>query len=244
MRSRFDTELEKLNTELIRMGALCEDAMEFAVRAIFEKDASLTEKAEEAEKEIDKIERDIETLCMRLLLRQQPVAKDLRMISSALKMISDMERIGDQAEDIAEIVEHMADDEIPSPQHLKNMSAFASSMLSSAVNAFVQKDEEAARRVILDDDVVDSYFERVKADLIEEIEKGGFARSTSEKALQKAAVGGERTEAKSSKNGGRGQFLLDILMIAKYIERVGDHATNIAEWVVYGLTGMHPEETN
>lgn len=215
MRSRFDMELEKLNTELIRMGAVCEDAMEFAVRAIFEKDVELVRRAEEAERDIDRMEREIESLCMRLLLRQQPVARDLRMISSALKMISDMERIGDHAEDIAEIVKYMDDEKIPNPEHLKNMSAFAASMLSSSINAFVQKDAETARRVITDDDVVDSYFERVKADLIEEIEQGG-----------------------------KGEFLLDILMIAKYIERVGDHATNIAEWVVYGLTGMHPEETN
>ncbi len=215
MRSRFDMELEKLNTELIRMGAVCEDAMEFAVRAIFEKDEELVRCAEEAERDIDRMEREIESLCMRLLLRQQPVARDLRMISSALKMISDMERIGDHAEDIAEIVKYMDEEKIPSPEHLKNMSAFAASMLSSSINAFVNKDAETARRVITDDDVVDSYFERVKADLIDEIEQGG-----------------------------KGEFLLDILMIAKYIERVGDHATNIAEWVVYGLTGMHPEETN
>lgn len=244
MRSRFDMELEKLNTELIRMGALCEDAMEYAVRAVFEKDNSLVERAEEAEREIDRMERNIETLCMRLLLRQQPVAKDLRMISSALKMISDMERIGDQAADIAEIVQYVDEGEIPNPHHLKNMSAFASSMLSASINAFVQKDEEAARKVILDDDVVDSYFERVKADLIEEIEKGGFAKKVSEEASEKALSSQDGTEKEVGENGGRGQFLLDILMIAKYIERVGDHATNIAEWVVYGLTGMHPEETN
>ncbi len=234
MRNRFDNELEKLNTELIKMGALCEDSMESAVRAIFEKEASLTECAKESERQIDQAERDIETLCMHLLLRQQPVAKDLRLISSALKMISDMERIGDHAEDIAEIVENMGDDEIPNPQHLKNMSAFATSMLSTAINAFVQKDAESARRVILDDDVVDSYFERVKSDLIAEIEGMG-----------KSKKNGECRECKTdAQKGGRGQFLLDILMIAKYIERVGDHATNIAEWVVYGLTGSHPEEKN
>lgn len=234
MRNRFDNELEKLNTELIKMGALCEDSMESAVCAIFEKEASLTEYAKESERQIDQAERDIETLCMHLLLRQQPVAKDLRLISSALKMISDMERIGDHAEDIAEIVENMGDDEIPNPQHLKNMSAFATSMLSTAINAFVQKDAEAARRVILDDDIVDSYFERVKSDLIAEIEGMG-----------KSKKNGECRECKTdAQKGGRGQFLLDILMIAKYIERVGDHATNIAEWVVYGLTGSHPEEKN
>lgn len=215
MRSKFDLELQRLNTELIQMGSLCEDAIEYAIRALFENDEELIECAEEAEKEIDRAEREIENLCMSLLLRQQPVAKDLRMISSALKMISDMERIGDQAEDIAEIVKYMDNHEIPNPQHLKNMSAFAASMLSSSISAFVQKDADMARKVITDDDVVDNYFERVKSDLIEEIE-----------------------------GGSGGGFLLDILMIAKYIERVADHATNVAEWVVYGLTGMHPEEKN
>ena len=219
MRNRFDQQLEKLNTELINMGALCEDAMTCAVRAIFDKDEALIEKAEERERQIDQMERDIETLCMRLLLQQQPVARDLRIISSALKMISDMERIGDQAADIAEIVKYMADREIPNAQHLKNMSAFAMGMLSSSINAFVEQNADKSCKVILDDDVVDSYFDRVKADLIESLTQGESDVSD-------------------------GQFLLDILMIAKYIERVGDHATNIAEWVVYGLTGAHPEETN
>lgn len=219
MRNRFDQQLERLNTELINMGALCEDAMTCAVRAIFDKDEALIEKAEERERQIDQMERDIENLCMRLLLQQQPVARDLRIISSALKMISDMERIGDQAADIAEIVKYMAEREIPNAQHLKNMSEFAKGMLSSSINAFVEQNAEKARKVILDDDVVDSYFERVKADLIESL-----------------------TQSEADKEDG--QFLLDILMIAKYIERVGDHATNIAEWVVYGLTGAHPEETN
>lgn len=219
MRNRFDQQLERLNTELINMGALCEDAMTCAVRAIFDKDEKLIEKAEERERQIDQMERDIENLCMRLLLQQQPVARDLRIISSALKMISDMERIGDQAADIAEIVKYMADREIPNAQHLKNMSEFAMGMLSSSINAFVEQNADKARKVILDDDVVDSYFERVKADLIESLTQGEAGKED-------------------------GQFLLDILMIAKYIERVGDHATNIAEWVVYGLTGAHPEETN
>ena len=169
MRNRFDRQLEKLNTELINMGALCEDAMTCAVHAIFDKDEALIEKAEERERQIDQMERDVENLCMRLLLQQQPVARDLRIISSALKMISDMERIGDQAADIAEIVKYMADREIPNAQHLKNMSEFAMGMLSSSINAFVEQNADKARKVILDDDVVDSYFERVKADLIESL---------------------------------------------------------------------------
>ncbi len=220
MRNRFDQQLEKLNAELIEMGALCEESMNYAMRALFDKETNLIARAEESEKTIDRMEREIEDLCMRLLLQQQPVARDLRMISSALKMISDMERIGDQAEDIAEIVKYMAGREIPNPQHLKNMATYATAMLSDSINAFVERDAEKARKVITDDDMVDDLFAKVKEDLIESI---GACGKTGRQ---------------------EGQFLLDILMIAKYIERVGDHATNIAEWVIYGLTGSHPEETN
>ncbi len=220
MRNRFDQQLEKLNAELIEMGALCEESMNYAMRALFDKETNLIARAEESEKTIDRMEREIEDLCMRLLLQQQPVARDLRMISSALKMISDMERIGDQAEDIAEIVKYMAGREIPNPQHLKNMATYATAMLSDSINAFVERDAEKARKVITDDDIVDDLFAKVKEDLIESI---GACGKTGRQ---------------------EGQFLLDILMIAKYIERVGDHATNIAEWVIYGLTGSHPEETN
>ncbi len=220
MRNRFDQQLEKLNAELIEMGALCEESMNYAMRALFDKETNLIARAEESEKTIDRMEREIEDLCMRLLLQQQPVARDLRMISSALKMISDMERIGDQAEDIAEIVKYMAGREIPNPQHLKNMATYATAMLSDSINAFVERDAEKARKVITDDDMVDDLFAKVKEDLIESI--GACGKTSREE----------------------GQFLLDILMIAKYIERVGDHATNIAEWVIYGLTGSHPEETN
>ena len=220
MRNRFDQELEKLNAELIEMGALCEESMNYAMRALFDKETNLIARAEESEKTTDRMEREIEDLCMRLLLQQQPVARDLRLISSALKMISDMERIGDQAEDIAEIVKYMADREIPNPQHLKNMASYATTMLSDSINAFVERDAEKARKVIAGDDAVDDLFAKVKEDLIDSIGASG----------------------KTSREDG--QFLLDILMIAKYIERVGDHATNIAEWVIYGLTGSRPEETN
>ena len=220
MRNRFDQELEKLNAELIEMGALCEESMNYAMGALFDKETNLIARAEESEKTTDRMEREIEDLCMRLLLQQQPVARDLRLISSALKMISDMERIGDQAEDIAEIVKYMADREIPNPQHLKNMASYATTMLSDSINAFVERDAEKARKVIAGDDAVDDLFAKVKEDLIDSIGASG----------------------KTSREDG--QFLLDILMIAKYIERVGDHATNIAEWVIYGLTGSRPEETN
>lgn len=216
MRNRFDQQLEKLNVELVTMGALCEDAVTYAIRALFDRDSDMVERAEEAERQIDQMERDIESTCMRLLLQQQPVARDLRVISSALKMIGDMERIGDQAADIAEIVKYLKEDEVPNLGHLREMSDFAAGMVTASINSFVRQDLDLARKVILDDDVVDGYFEKVKEALIGLIAEG------------------DRD----------GAFLLDILMIAKYIERVGDHATNIAEWVVYSITGTHPEESN
>lgn len=216
MRNRFDQQLEKLNVELVTMGALCEDAVTYAIRALFDRESDMVERAEEAERQIDQMEREIESICMRLLLQQQPVARDLRVISSALKMIGDMERIGDQAADIAEIVKYLKEDEVPNLGHLREMSDFAAGMVTASINSFVRQDLDLARKVILDDDVVDGYFEKVKEALIGIIAEG------------------DRD----------GAFLLDILMIAKYIERVGDHATNIAEWVVYSITGTHPEESN
>ena len=216
MRNRFDQQLEKLNVELVTMGALCEDALTYAIRALFDRESDMAERAEEAEKQIDQMEREIEAICMRLLLQQQPVARDLRVISSALKMIGDMERIGDQAADIAEIVKYLDEEEVPNLGHLREMSDFAAGMVTASINSFVRQDLDLARKVILDDDVVDGYFEKVKEALIGLIAEG------------------DRD----------GAFLLDVLMVAKYIERIGDHATNIAEWVVYSITGQHPEETN
>lgn len=216
MRNRFDQQLEKLNVELVTMGALCEDALTYAIKALFDRESDMAERAEEAEKQIDQMERDIESICMRLLLQQQPVARDLRVISSALKMIGDMERIGDQAADIAEIVKYLKEDEVPNLGNLREMSDFAAGMVTASINSFVRQDLDLARKVILDDDVVDGYFEKVKEALIGLIAEG------------------DRD----------GAFLLDVLMVAKYIERIGDHATNIAEWVVYSITGEHPEESN
>ena len=216
MRNRFDQQLEKLNVELVTMGALCEDALTYAIRALFDRESDMAERAEEAEKQIDQMEREIESICMRLLLQQQPVARDLRVISSALKMIGDMERIGDQAADIAEIVKYLKEDDVPNLRHLREMSDFAAGMVTASINSFVRQDLDLAKKVILDDDVVDGYFEKVKETLIGLIADG-------------------------DKDGA---FLLDLLMIAKYIERIGDHATNIAEWVIYSITGEHPEETN
>ena len=220
MRNRFDQQLALLNVELVTMGALCEEALTYATTALFQREEGMIARAIEAEGQIDQKEKDIENICMKLLLQQQPVARDLRVISSALKMISDMERIGDQAADIAEIVKYLDRRDMPVPQHLRQMSDFAAKMVTDAINSFVNKDLEMARKVIVDDDVVDDFFEQVKKELISAISAGEWT--------------GEMG----------GQYYLDLLMIAKNIERIGDHAPNIAEWVVCSITGAHPEETN
>ena len=212
MRNRFDEQLEYLNVELIRMGALCEDAISYASRTLMGESA-LAEQVFKTDKEIDQKERDIEGLCMRLLLKQQPVARDLRLISSALKMISDMERIGDQASDIAEIAGFIKDRKVESSLHIRDMAIATMKMVTDSVNSFVKKDLEIARGVIRYDDVVDGLFAKVKEELI----------------------------ALLREDNCDGEFCIDLLMIAKYFERIGDHATNIAEWVEFSITGIHVE---
>lgn len=216
MRNRFDRQLEELNSEMIVMGALCEEAITYAMNALFKGDMDMAKRALEAEEQIDRKERDIENLCMKLLLQQHPVAGDLRLISSALKMISDMERIGDHAEDIAELVEYMDSEEIPQEENLQRMADAAVSMVTHSVDSFVKKDLALAKKVIVDDNIIDRYFDKVKDDLIVII----------------------ADDAK------KGRICVDLLMIAKYLERVADHATNIGEWVVYSITGEHPKEEN
>ena len=203
MRNKFDSQLEKLNLELITMGALCEDAISASVKGFLDDDDALCQKAVEAEDEINRKERDIESICMKLLLEQQPVARDLRVISSALKMISDMERIGDQAYDIAEIAKFIKNSNVKSKIHIKDMAAAATKMVTDSVDSFVKKDVELARSVMVYDDKVDNLFDCVKDELVQLI-----------------------TEDKAN-----GEFCIDLLMIAKYLERIGDHAVNIAEWV-------------
>lgn len=212
MRNRFDEQLELLNVELIRMGALCEDAISGACKVLLG-ESYLTEMVYAIDKEIDQKERDIENLCLKLLLQQQPVARDLRLISSALKMISDMERIGDQAADIVEIAAYMKENKLESNIHIADMAAATIRMVTESIDSFVKKDLKIARKVILSDDVVDRLFDRVKEELIGLI-------------------------AMDKKNG---EFCIDLLMIAKYFERIGDHATNIAEWVEFSIMGIHPE---
>lgn len=208
MRQRFDEQLSELNNELITMGAYCEDIISMSLKGLLEGDMGMADKAHEFDILIDQKERDIETLCMKLLLQQQPVAKDLRTISSALKMITDMERIGDQAADIAEIVSManiVASDET---LHIKEMAGATIKMVTESIDAFVRRDTKLANDVIQYDDVVDALFDRVKETLIERFKFGGDM-----------------------------EYALDLLMIAKYFERIGDHATNIAEWVLYSITG-------
>lgn len=214
MRIMFDEMLEQLNTEMIKMGALCEDAITCAVKALLDGDSEMVQKAFDAERAIDEKEREIESFCMKLLLRQQPVAKDLRIISSALKMISDMERIGDQAADIAEITRFTKSDNMFGKVHIREMAIAAVQMVSDSINSFVKSDTNAAKCVIIEDDKVDELFVKVKNELISLI----------------------------AQSPEKGEQCIDIMMIAKYLERIGDHATNIAEWVEYSVTGIHKNE--
>lgn len=213
MRNQFDRQLETLHLELIKMGALCEEAISASVKALLEGDGSMADAAMERERDIDQKERDIEALCMRLLLQQQPVARDLRAISSALKLIGDMERIGDQASDIAEITRHMGGGPLPAQLHIGEMTRSAVKMVTDSVDSFVKGDSQMALAVIQYDDVVDRLFDEVKGELTELI----------------------RADSRSAEQA------LDLLMIAKYLERIGDHAVNVAEWVLYAITGAHPD---
>lgn len=209
MRVKFDEQLQQLNVELIQMGALCEDAISYASDALLKNAAGYAPRVLEAEAEIDRKERVVEELCMRMLLQQQPVARDLRNISSALKMISDMERIGDQAADIAEITTFIQKTDWESFVHIGDMARATAKMVSDSIDSFVKKDMDLAHAVIQHDDVVDDLFRMVKQELVSLI----------------------------SENNQNGELCIDLLMIAKYFERIGDHATNIAEWVVYSMTG-------
>ena len=212
MRNKFDEQLEKLHVGLIQMGAACEDAISAAAEALLKGDATLADVAEEAEKDIDQREREVENLCLKLLLQQQPVARDLRQISAALKMISDLERIGDQAADIAELTRYVRLPEDQQSLHIAEMARAVIRMVTDSVDSFVKKDLDLARAVCAADDRVDELFDQVKQELISMI----------------------------SADAACGQQGLDLLMVAKYLERIGDHATNVAEWVEYSITGIHP----
>ena len=213
MRERFEQQLQLLNQALTKMGNLCEQIITLAAQALTDWDENLAKKVAEVDSEIDKMERSIEGTCLRLLLQQQPVATDLRVISAALKMITDMERIGDQAEDIAEIITFLKGRAAAESVQIREMARETITMVTGSVDAYVRQDLELAQAVLNHDDIVDAYFDRVKKNLIDMI----------------------------AKNPEDGEFALDLLMIAKYFERIGDHATNIAEWVVFSVTGVHKD---
>ena len=210
MRSRVDEQLARLNRELIEMGALCEEVIALSAQALTEGNAGLAARVAPLDQEIDRKEREIESMCLKLLLQQQPVASDLRLISSVLKMITDIERIGDQASDIAEIVTYLSG-ACGHNTHIDQMAQATIKMVTDSLDAFVRRDLTLAWSVIEYDDVVDRLFDECKSDLIAEI----------------------------AQNPEDGERVLDVLMIAKYLERIGDHATNIAEWVEFSITGSH-----
>jgi len=215
MRSRFDQQLALLNRELTLMGALCEDILSKVSQSMMDWDPDLKKNIQPVAQEIDQKERDIEALCLKLILHQQPVARDLRVISAALKIITDMERIGDQAEDIAEIITYLGGRTGDTHTQIQKMARAAIGMVVDSVDAYVRKDLSLAEKAIQEDDVVDNYFTTIKKDLIAWI-------------------------AQQPQDG---EYALDLLMIAKYLERIGDHATNIAEWVIFSITGKHEEES-
>ena len=211
MRDCFQEQLKELNRELVKMGADCEDIIALASHSLIDWNEELAKNVSVIGARIDEGYRTVENICLKLLLRQQPVARDLRVISAALKMITDMERIGDQAEDIVDLVPHMEsrpDEKFP---RIREMAKAAKQMVTEAVDAYVKQDLELAYTVMKHDDIVDDYFNKVKAGII-----GIIAEDPTE-----------------------GEYALDLLMIAKYFERIGDHCTNIAEWVEFSVTGVH-----
>ena len=213
MRIRFDEQLEQLNEEMINMGNMIEASIGNAVKALMKQDEELAKKTMAGDEKIDRTERKIEDLCLRLLLQQQPVARDLRQISAALKMITDMERIGDQASDIAEIIISAGMNETNEIPEIDKMASAVLKMVHDSVASYVQRDLELAREVIEQDDAVDELFETVKKKLMRLISAGDEDGSTA----------------------------IDLIMVFKYLERIGDHATNIAEWVEFSITGVHKE---
>ncbi|MDD5953359.1 MAG: phosphate signaling complex protein PhoU [Oscillospiraceae bacterium] len=210
MRNTFQRELRELHNELIKMGTLCENAISAAIKGLLTQDEELVRKVFQTDSEIDKKERDVEKMSLHLLLTQQPVASDLRMTSAALKMVSDMERIGDQASDIAEITRQLLEKELPKTC-IPEMGDAAITMVTESIDAFVHNDLDLARKVMRDDDALDELFVDFQHRIVELMKE----------------------------NAEEGTTYVDLLMIAKYLERIGDHATNIAEWVEYSLTGLY-----
>lgn len=208
----FDKKLKKLDEDLTRMGELCEIAIAEATKALIEGNTDQARAVIEADEEIDQMEKDIERLCLRLLLHQQPVAKDLRKISSALKMITDMERIGDQTSNIAEIVLTFKNEDTVDIKGIGTMAEATSRMVRHSIKAYVDNDLEMARYVMEEDDKIDKFFEKVRSNVADYIQNNNVENA---------------------------EWIFDIIMVAKYLERIGDHATNIAEWVEFSITGVH-----
>ena len=220
MRIRLEEQLQQLNLEMIKMGVLCEDAINNSIDILFDAGSDAEKKkrkyteARTPDSEIDHKERELEALCMKILLRQQPVASDLRIVSSVLKMISDFERIGDQASDIAELAQYIIKSDLPEKIKIKDMASETATMVTDCIDAFVNKDLEGCRNIYKHDDVVDSMFTEIKDEII--------------RLVQSDNVDGE--------------LCIDLLMTAKYLERIADHAVNIAEWVIFSVTGKHVSE--
>ena len=214
MRNSFDMQLRKLNNELIEMGSLIETAIARAYKGLINQNIEIAKENVEFDREIDQKEKEVENICLKLLLQQQPVASDLRLISSAIKMITDMERIGDQAADISELTILMSKTQyIKRLDHIEQMAKATIEMVTTSVNAFVKRDLELARSVFARDDIVDNLFVTIKNDLIELIRE----------------------------DVNNGEQAIDLIMVAKYFERIGDHAVNLADWVIFSIVGHHEE---
>lgn len=208
MRNRYEKQLENLNASIQSMGKMIELAIQSSMLSLMGRDKEAAKVVRSNDDEIDDMERDIETQCLKLLLEQQPVASDLRLVTSVLKMITDMERIGDHAVDIADLVLNIPDFKYEKINILEEMSDQILKMIHESVSSYIERDYNKAKNVIIEDDIVDKLYHTIKADLIEKIKK------TNE-----------------------GEKILDYLLIAKYIERIGDHTVNIAEWIIFALTG-------
>ena len=214
MRNSFDMQLRKLNNELIEMGSLIETAIARAYKGLINQNIEIAKENVEFDREIDQKEKEVENICLKLLLQQQPVASDLRLISSAIKMITDMERIGDQAADISELTILMSKTQyIKRLDHIEQMAKATIEMVTTSVDAFVKRDLELARSVFASDDIVDNLFVTIKNDLIELIRE----------------------------DVNNGEQAIDLIMVAKYFERIGDHAVNLADWVIFSIVGHHEE---
>ncbi|MGI5888022.1 MAG: phosphate signaling complex protein PhoU [Oscillospiraceae bacterium] len=211
MRTNFDEQLDTLNREMITMGLMCEDAISKTVYSLVNSDYKLAETVPQLLEKITEGEKNIENICFKLLLQQQPVAKDLRTVSSALKMVTDLQRIGTQSADIAEIILTRKVVNGRELKEMKGMTEAVINMVTESIDAFVKKDEDLAFEVIKSDDVVDEYFNKIKAILVSELKEPDAD----------------------------GENVLDLLMITKYLERIGDHAENIARWVLFSITGKH-----